>query len=335
MPNKYDEEIKEDQLIRDTLILDRIVAIYEMIRDKAQSVSKSVIDRANKDRSYFNQGTRLADFQTELSEAVRPDYVRRDSFSKNIYEQEYNTAYFQAKYAVENQGISKGFDFSLPNYTDKRFKEARDYALSKLMNKNKMTTGRNLNIAQLEDIIVSGVNQGLSLSKINKDMDIALGFRDDKGKWVDEVVDRKKQFAQTQKILRTEIPRIRKRAEIDQWVQQQSIVPSKMMLIATKDNRTRKQSYTVDGRIANKEGKFKYPDDNYYYPGYTFHPEWDIYDREEVITLDEKFPPESAIERDPKTGINKVVPFRSAEDYRKAHNLTKNVYNEWLIEKPS
>lgn len=334
MPNKYEEEIKKDQLIRDTLILDRVVAIYEAIRDKAQAVSKSVVDKANKDNAYFNKGTVLEDFQTELSNTVRPEYIRRDAVTKSIYEQEYNTSYFQAKYAVENQGISKGFSFDLPDPTDKQFKEARDYALSKLMNKNKMATGRNLNIAQLEDVIVTGVNQGLSLSNINKNMDIALGFRDETGKWVDKALDRVQQHYQTQRILRTEISRMRKRAYIDQWANEQKIVPSKMKLLAVRDNRVRRQSVQVDGKLANKDGKFEYPNGEYYYPGSTFHAAWDINDREYIITLDEEYPPQNIIERDPKTGKNKVVPFRSFDDYAKSHNLTKNKFGEYLYDKP-
>ncbi|MCP4988474.1 MAG: hypothetical protein GY928_21220 [Colwellia sp.] len=365
MPNKYDKEIEEDQHLRDILILERITSIYKDIRKKAQEQSKSVIDKAAKDQAYFNQGTRLSDFETEFSQAVRPDYVKRDAFSKKVYSEEYATSYFQAKYAVENQGITKGFDFKLPTYTDKQFQEARDYALSKLMNKSKMSAGRNLNIAQLEDIIVSGVQQGLSLKNINKNLDIAIGFRDDAGKWVDDAVERKRQFAQTQKILRTEISRMRGIAEKDEWVNQQSVVESEFRIHAVRDSRTRKQSYEVDGELSNKEGKFLYPDGNHYFKGMTGNPAWDIYDREYLTQEDPIYPPSTVIERDPKkermwdeatakerkpiiengnkiyrnnkgeriyprSQQNEIVPYRSANDYRKAHNLTINKYGEWL-----
>jgi hypothetical protein len=335
MPNKYDKEIDKDQLLRDALILANITVIYEAIREKAQSISKSVTDKARKDQAYFNTNTNQVDFQTELSQAVRPDYVRRDAFSKKMYIQEYNTSYFQSKYSVENQGIAKGFDFDLPDYTDKQFQEARDYALSKLMNKSKMTTGRNLNIAQLEDIIVSGVNQGLSLKNINKNMDIALGFRDADGIWVDEIVDRKRQQYETQRILRTEILRMRSQAETDQWVNQQDIVPSKLQLIETLDNRTRRQSIRMDGQFADKNGKFLFPEVGRAFAHSSGLAKFDINDRSTTINVDPDYPQDTRIERDPETGRNEILPFRSAEDYRRAHNLTRNIYGEWLIEKPS
>lgn len=331
MPNQYQDEIQDDELLRDILILDRINAIYRDIRQKAQAEARSVKDKAGNDNTYFTKERNQVKFQEDFSKAVRPDYVKRDAFSKKAYIEEYNTAYMQSKYSVINQGIKDGYKFRLPNYTDKQFKEARDYALSKLMNKAKMTTGRNLNIAQLEDIIVTGVQQGLSLKNINRDIDIALGFRDSAGKWIGNKDDLKGQRYQTERILRTEIGRMRKRARIDQWVMQQPVVPSKLMLVAVKDDRTRKQSIQVDGEIANEEGKFRYPDGSYYYPGETGRPQWDIQDREEVIPLDEEYPPESQIERDPSTGQNVIMPYRSFEEYAKDNNLTKNRYGQYLF----
>ncbi len=331
MPNKYDKEIEEDTKLRDILILERITSIYEDIRKKAQEQSKSVIDKAGKDQAYFNQGTRLSDFETEFSHAVRPDYVKRDAFSKKIYAEEYNTAYMQAKYAVENQGISKGYKFKLPNYKDKQFKEARDYALSKLMSKSKMTTGRNLNVAQLEDIIVSGVQQGQSLTKINKNLDIKMGFRDTNGKWVKDVSKRKGQQYETQRILRTEISRIRKSADTDQWINQQDIVESKLQLVETLDDRTRQQSISMDGNYANKEGKFLFPSD-WHYAGQSGVAKYDINDRSTTINIDPEYKPSQRIARD-KDGKNKIIPYQNAETWAKANGLQRNKYGELLYGK--
>ena len=330
MANKYEKEIEQEQLLRDALILERIGAIYTFIRDKARGQSKSVTDKANGDQSYFTKGTNQTDFEKEFSEAVRPEYVKRDAFSKKVYTEEYNTAYFQAKFTVENQGIAKGFNFDLPDYTDKQFKEARDYALSKLMNKSKMTTGRNLNIAQLEDIIVSGVQRGLSLNNINKEMDIALGFRDEAGKWVDDITKRKRQTYETQRILRSEIGRMRSDAETDLWVNSQDTVKSELQNIEVRDNRTRRQSVSMDLQIANKKGLFLFPNGQRARMRKSGVAKWDISDRQSLITLDPDYKPSQRIARNPQTGKNEILPFGNFTDWAKENNLTHNIYGQWL-----
>ena len=333
MANKYEKEVEEQQLLRDTLIIERITAIYEAIRKKAQEQSKSVLDKAGKDKAYFNTGTTLQDFELEFSQAVRPDYVKRDAFSKKVYTEEYNTSYFQAKFAVENQGIAKGFNFDLPGHTDEQFKEARDYALSKLMNKSKMTTGRNLNIAQLEDIIVSGVQRGLSLRNINKDMDIAIGFRDKAGEWVDDAVDRKKQFAQTQRILRTEILRMRENAETDLWINSQDIVESKLIYHATFSNTTRNQSATMNGQEANKKGEFQYPQNITARIKQSGVAEFDINCKCFTTNEDPDYPAETMIARNPKTGKNEIIPYTDFSTWAKDNDLTHNIYGQYLLSK--
>jgi hypothetical protein len=330
MANKYDKEIQDDQLIRDALIIERTTSIYKDIRDKAQGISKSVVDKANKDKAYFNSGTKLTDFEAEFSEAVRPDYVRRDAFSKKVYVEEYKTAYFQAKFTVENQGRAKGFDFTLPSYQRKQFEEALNYPMSKLMNKSKMVTGRNLNINQLNDIIVTGVQQGHSLTRINKDMDIILGFRDDKGKWVKDPTLRKRQQYETQRTLRTEVLRMRSTAETDQWINQQEIVPSKLQLVETLDNKTRNQSVQMDGQIADKDGNFIYPNGVVAPAHRSGVAEYDINDRAVTINLDPEYPQETRIQRDPKTGVNEVKPHQDFKEYAKDNNLRRNIYGEYL-----
>ncbi len=332
MPNKYDKEIEEDQHLRDILILERIISIYKDIRKKAQEQSKSVIDKAGKDQAYFNQGTRLSDFETEFSQAVRPDYVRRDAFSKKVYSEEYATSYLQAKYAVENQGIAKGYSFKLPNYQEKQFREALNYPMSKLMNKAKMTTGRNSNVQQLNDIIVTGVQQGESLTKINKSLDIKLGFRDSEGQWVKDPTKRVRQQYETRRILRTEIGRMRSDAETDQWVNQQSVVESDLTWLSTLAKNSRRQSVEMDGDTANKNGEFVFPNGVVARQGHG-GAQYDINDQCTVYNADPEYPSETRIARDPKTGKNKIIPYQNATEWAKSQNppLKRNIYGELLF----
>lgn len=332
MANKYEDEIEKDQLLRDSLILARITEIYREIRRKAQEEARSVVDKSAKDQAYFNQGTRRVDFEIDFNKAVRPDYVRRDAFSKKVYNEEYFTSYYQSKYAVENQGISKGFSFNLPEPKQKQFKEARDYALSKLMNKNKMATGRNLNIAQLEDIIVSGVQRGLSLPNINKEMDIALGFRDKTGKWIKKGEDLKGQKYQTERILRTEILRMRENARTDQWINSQDVVESELVYHAAFSNTTRNQSASMNGQRANKEGKFKYPGDTGWHRiKQSGVAKYDINCKCFTTQQDPEYKPTQRIAKNPKTGKNEIIPYVDFKTWSKDNDLKFNKYGEVLL----
>ncbi len=333
MPNKYDKEIDKDQLKRDALILAEITAIYNAIRDKSRLLSTSVVEKAGNNTTWFSdRAGRKEAFAKKVNKNLRPDYLKRDRFSKNIYAEEYRTSYFMAKYGVENQGISQGYKFKLHRYQKKQFQKALNYPLSKLMNDAAMKTGRSLDIQQVYNTIVAGVEQGQSLQGINRDIDIKLGFRNAKGQWIQEKAERKGQQYRTQRILRTEVNRMRNRANADQYVNQQSIVESNLILIETLDNRTRSQSIGMDGQKANKEGKFRFPNGNYAYAGESGVAKWDVNDRSSTANVDPEYPPETRIARD-KDGKNKIIPYQNAETWAKESGLQRNKYGELLYGK--
>jgi len=201
------------------------------------------------------------------------------------------------------------------------------------MNTAKMKTGRSIDLEQLYTSIVSGVEQGLSLPNIRKDLDIKLGYRDSQtGKLFKDIADRKGQQYRTMRVLRTEVLRMRSTAETDQWINQQAIVPSELVLIETLDDRTRSQSAQMDGQVANKEGKFKFPGiSEPKYAHRSGRAAYDIHDRATTINRDPEFPPESRIERDPKTNENKVVPYQSFKEYAEKKGLKVNRYGEVLF----
>jgi hypothetical protein len=334
--NKYDKEVLEDQEKRDSLILAETVIIYNIIRDLAHKQAMSVTNKAGDNKQYFTaRAGRQEKFAKDLNKTLRPEYLKRDNFLKNVYAEEYRTSYFYAKYAVENKGISQGYKFKLPRYTKKQFTDALDYPLSKLMNTAKMKTGRSVDIEQLFNTIVSGVQQGKSLPNINKDLDINLGYRNTDGKWVADPTLRKGQQYKTQRILRTEIGRIRSDAQTDQWINQQDIVESNLTWVATLDDRVRRQSVEMDGDKANKEGLFTYPNGVVARQRQSGVARYDINDRCTTINVDPEYPPESRIQRDPETGKNSIQPYTKADDWAKANGLKKNRYGEYLFgEKP-
>ena len=333
MANKYENQITRSRAERDKALIIEISDIFDIIRDKSRSAATKVTDKANGDDNYFTPVGRQEKFAKELNEELRPDYLKKDNFSKQVYAEEYRTAYFESLYTITNEGISEGYLVKLPRYTKKQFEQAIRYPLSKLMNNIKMKTARSIDIEQVYTTIVSGVEQGLSLPKINKSIDVALGYRDSQtGKWIADKALRKGQTYRTTRTLRTEVLRMRSTAETDQWLNQQPIVESKLQLIETLDDRTRSQSAQMDGQIANKEGKFKFPGISE--PKYAHRSgkaAFDINDRSTTITLDPEFPPESRIQRDVKTGKNEVVPYQDFKAYAESQNLRVNRYGEVLF----
>lgn len=332
MANKYEKEIYKSKYIRDDLIANRLSTIFEVIRDKSQKLAMQVTIKAEDNAEYFQQYNRAEKFATETNETLRPEYIKKDAFSRKSYIDEYPTSYIESLYTVINQGIKDNYLVKLPKYTEQQFKKATNYPLSKLMNTAKMKNARSLDIEQVYTSIVSGVEQGLSLKNINRQLDIDLGFRDPQtGKWIGDVTDRKGQIYKSQRILRTEIGRMRATAETDQWINQQEILPSKLQLVEVLDNRTRSQSARMDGQIANEEGKFLFPNDNYSYAHRSGVAKWDINDRSTVVTLDPDYPANKRIQRDPKTNENSVKPYQNFEQYAKDNNLTRNIYGELLF----
>jgi len=331
MPNKYEKEVIKLKSQRDKSILGEISLIFDVIQGKTKALAMEITERAGDNTEYFQERNRAEKFATQINEELRPDYLKKDNFSKNVYIEEYRTAYIQSLYTTVNLGIDEGYLVKLPRYTAKQFKRAINYPLSKLMNNNKMKTARSVDIEQLYTTIVSGVESGLSLPNINKSIDIALGYRDSQtGLWIKDKALRKGQTYKTMRTLRTEVLRMRATAETDQWVNAQDIVPSKLQLIATLDNRVRSQSANMDLQIANKEGKFLYPEVGYKFAHRSGLAKFDVNDRETVITLDEEFPPESRIQRD-KNGNNKVLPFESFKSYSEKLGMKTNKWGQVLF----
>lgn len=328
---KYNNEVNILKSQRDKLYLEEITKIFDGIRIKTFSIANDVAGKAEDNPNYLSEYGRNEKLAKEFNTTLRPDYIKKDQFCREWLFNEYSTAYYQSLYIIENTGISDGFLVRLPKNTEKQFKQAINYPLSKLANNNKMATSRAIDIEQLYTTVVSGVEQGLSLPNINKMIDQSLGYRDSAGNWISKTVDRKGQQYRTMRTLRTEVLRMRSTAEIDQWVNQQPFVPSKLRLIATLDNRTRSQSANMDNQLSNDKGQFLYPDIGYAFPHRTGIAKYDINDRETTITEDPEFPPESRIQRDPNTGKNKVLPFEDFKSYAEKNNLKVNRYGEVLF----
>jgi hypothetical protein len=330
--NKYDKEVQKQTKIRDTLILAEIIAIYDRIRDKSFLLSGKAKSKASDNVNFYNTTKRKKALAKEVNDTLKPDYLKRDIFTKNVYAEEYRTTYFYANFATEAQGISKGYNVKLSRYTKDQFKDALNYSMSVIMDTQEMTMRRKQATKQIYRTILNGVENGLSQEKINKNIEIDLGYRDGQtGKFIESKKAMRGQAYKTKRLIRTEVNRIRNDASRDQWLNEQDIVKSKYQAVETLDNRTRRQSIIMDGDFSNSKGEFKYPGSaGWHFLGRSGIAKYDVNDRGTAISVDQEFPPESRIERDPVSGKNKIVPYTSALDWVKSKGLKKNVYGELL-----
>ena len=76
----------------------------------------------------------------------------------------------------------------------------------------------------------------------------------------------------------------------------------------------------MNNQVANEDGKFKYPDGNYYYQHSTGNPAWDIndycYTEKEYIGFDEKLKSKNA------------TLYTGVDQYAKDNNLRVDKYNQ-------
>ncbi len=329
--NKYDKEVQRETKERDSLILAEITAIYGVIRDKSFLLSAKAKSKAGDNTKWFNTGSRKKDFAKKVNDTLKDEYIKRDVFTKNVYAEEYRTSYFYANYATENLGLSKGYNVNLSRYTKDQFKEALNYSMSVIMDTQEMTMRRKQATKQIYKTILNGVETGLSQEKINRNIEIDLGYRDSQGKYIPSKKKMRGQAYKTKRLIRTEVNRIRNDASRDQWLNEQDIVKSKYMAVETLDSRTRRQSIIMDGDYSNAKGEFKYPNGaGWHFLGRSGIAKYDVNDRGQAVSMDQEFPPESRIQRDPKTGKNSIQPYTNALDWVKAKGLRKNVYGEIL-----
>jgi hypothetical protein len=109
-------------------------------------------------------------------------------------------------------------------------------------------------------------------------------------------------------------------------------VDVKRRLVSTLDNRTRRQSATMDGQTVKVGEPFRYPNGaKAIIPGTTGVPKYDINDRETVVDIVNNVEPVVRIGRDPVTGENEYFSYRNFDEWAKDKGLTRNKYGEVVV----
>lgn len=138
---------------------------------------------------------------------------------------------------------------------------------------------------------------------------------------------------ESQRVVRTEVARVWGQAQVDVMKRANEIgVETRLKLIAVIDNRTRGQSARMDGQISDEEGRFKYPDGNWYLKGQTGNPAWDINDRETTIPDVGGLEPSVRRARENAAGRGELVQNESFEQWAKRRDYTVNRYGEVIFD---
>lgn len=163
-------------------------------------------------------------------------------------------------------------------------------------------------IVKIRRAITQGLISGESINKMSARIKTAIN-----GSYYDAV-----------RIATTEAHRVTEQGIQDQYDQaKENGIEIRKQLLATLDDRTREQSADMDLQISDEDGRFEYPDGNYYYPGNTGNPAWDINDRERSIEIVQNVEP--LIRRSKEEGLTKYQPFK---EWAKERGLKKSRYGE-------
>ena len=104
------------------------------------------------------------------------------------------------------------------------------------------------------------------------------------------------------------------------------------MDVETLDGRTRAQSQSVDGQIADENGFFHYPGGLLVtFPGNSGNPAFDINERGTVAEIIEGQEPEQRRGRNPATGKTEIMSYKTFDEWAADNNLKRNKTGRWVI----
>ena len=274
--------------------------------------------------------TRLRALQNDIRKLTNPALLKKDKLLEQMAGIMLQSGYYEGIYAIENttglnlnftllneraieQKVTSGFSI----FADSTFKEV-----------DKLKIDRAQAIVQINKEIEIALARGDGASELSKKIDQILGFRDRDGNIIKSGLRKKGQTYKSLRIARTELMRTLTDGRLMQFEETRGQlagegIESKLQLVSTLDTRTRTQSARMDGQYSDSEGRFKYPDGQWYFPHNTGNPAWDVNDREAVIQVMEGLEP--VIRRSKKDG---VIPNITFKEWAEKSGITKSIYNE-------
>ena len=333
MPDKWEDETQKDQLESELLMIAGLAVIYDSIRSKAKSVASKWRENAPDENGleWLNKNNRNAKLAKDMNDATIKDFVKADKFNEKRFADEFPSSYYQSTYPTTQRFRAANYNVNINKFSERQLETALKNSLSKFVDKDLMRADRVRSIDRLYRTVREGISRGESLDKINRNLDKVLGYRDNQtNKLINKPVNYKGDFSRRKTVLRTELNRMRSAAGTDKWINQQKQgIDNELIYQAVKDNRTRPQSANMDGQVAREDGKFQYPDGQYYFQSHTGNPAWDVNDR--CYLIESPFPIEEYAEEFDLNKNEAIEPYQSFKQYAANRGMSKNVYGQWVL----
>jgi hypothetical protein len=318
----------------DNDLLIAISELYDEIRKGSIKIAGKWKDKSpDKDvLRWYSQRGRNAALIKDVNQ-LRPTYKKIDDTIKQMSYDYYPTTYAFESFITVNAFRDLGYNIKIKKYSSNQFEEAIKNALSKYSNPNMIEADRNASLNRIYQVIKTGLIEGTPLEKINRKIDIELGYRDrTTNKLINKPSKYKGDFYKRMVVLRTESNRMKGLAETDNYINtNRQGIKKDLILVEVMDNRTRPQSAQMDGQKADENGYFTFPDGRKAPRGNSGNPAWDINDRSTTITM----MPEDNIKDYARSERIKedieIKPYRNFYDYAKDIGLKKNKYGQVLF----
>lgn len=244
---------------------------------------------------------RLEDLRKKVEAKVMDQLEKTATNIDLLMKEQYNTAYYGYTWATEQEaGVALKFGVIDP----KTLNAVLNNPFLEAAIKEMKTQARE----KIGEIFSIGFLEGKSYQSIAANVSDAIGISE----------------RRALTIIRTENSRAVETAKVEQYQEMKAAgVKARLKYIAVLDGRTRNQSAKMDGDLSNEEGKFKFPNEIWYFHGQTGHPEWDINDRCTTIQVIEGYEPQLRRTRD-----EGVIGNMTFEEWADEKGLTENIYGE-------
>jgi hypothetical protein len=311
-----------------------LAAIYDIIRQDSKKIATKWLELAPDEQGlqWLNSNGRNARLRQDVKK-LNPEYVKADRFIGDRYKDEYNGQYYRKAYTTTQMFRDQQYNIRIRKYLDSQFKKALLNPLSKYTDPTLLRADRAKSMDAIYKTIRQGIIGGTPLQKINRQIDIVLGYRSKDGKLIKKPFNYKGDFSKRMRVLRTEINRIRGQADTDEYVNERKMgIESDLILVEVLDDRTRSQSAQMDGQKADENGLFTFPNGNKAPKGQSGVARWDINDRATTVTIlsDDNIEDYARSER-----VNKNVniePYRTFTEYANDLGMKRNKYGQMLFQ---
>lgn len=310
-------------------IINSMVAAYNPVRNEIDTIYDRLGDFKEGDNQLAkaNERGNLSRSIRRIVTAVTPILVLRDNRLKRSIENEY-----------DNTWATNGATYNAYNGVRWKKPPANNWFRSgywKTQTPEAMLAGRNNFLGRLNATLYDSLQRGISVNKAAIEVDKVFGFRDSTGKLIVQKVQltnktttrllsvpKSGEIYNSIRIARTEIISMHNLATVDamQYAKDLGIDTRLQLLAYTADGRARPQSAQMDGDISDKQGRFRYPDGNWYFLGQQ-PAQWRINDRETTIPYDMN----AEEQIDPYQNMSKASAISDAVKFAAVYGLSKKL----------